>query len=628
MRAVLIMLAVCMPLATVAEAAPALAGRMLLRLQSKNCGWLGMSEAFHYLGQHQIAEAAAPCLAILDDATHSGYIRAQALLTLVRVGGRADLQRAVADSDPRLRAAAAESLQVLGAEADATVIEALLTDAEPEVRYRAIAALAAQAGPAVWPRIEPMLATVDESQTKWVARTLALLASDVALERLLALSRSGSRRRAWIDGVSGVRKPGLIMPLLVVASETGSSGSDFSATLAALRQHDRAALLRGMHEVLEEPDARSLRMVATLVQRLLADKQLGEGLAAALDEITDTGAIRATLLALGHEELEPSRFEKLFLRFLDHSDAQVRTLAVRNLARCPAAKLFAALRERVNDESSQVIRAALTVLRNGPSYDAPVGTMVSYLKKPLSSNDVSLRDLAIDVLSYAGSKADFEPAMALYGAQLRGADSEQRELAAATLGRIAPLEAMPDLAEAQGFLSYFRLLGTFINDEAHSGFATVHPPEREIDFDASYVANYIWRLSGGDKEAQIEREITWNMAVVDRADGRFNVAAMAPPPPDLAVAYLVADFHVPTARELLLSVDGDDAFRLWLNAEKITEAIASPAGDAQAKTLGIALKAGANRLMIKTANIKDAWWVRVRLTDEAGLPVRVQAVKE
>jgi hypothetical protein len=89
----------------------------------------------------------------------------------------------------------------------------------------------------------------------------------------------------------------------------------------------------------------------------------------------------------------------------------------------------------------------------------------------------------------------------------------------------------------------------------------------------------------------------------------------------------VADFYSATARRVTLSVDGDDAFRVWLNGKKICEAVGdlNPRKECvveQEKT-DLDLRAGANRLLIKTSNIGHDWWLRVRITDAAGKPVKV-----
>ncbi|MCH8042480.1 MAG: hypothetical protein IID44_02065, partial [Planctomycetes bacterium] len=141
---------------------------------------------------------------------------------------------------------------------------------------------------------------------------------------------------------------------------------------------------------------------------------------------------------------------------------------------------------------------------------------------------------------------------------------------------------------------------------------------------------YVWVLRGrgNKKEGEIEREIGWGKASVDQTNGKLMISALVPPPGSLSVAYAVSDFHVDEKREVLLSVDGDDAFRVWLNGKQVAEKVAEydPSGGsvAQQRGIKIALRAGANRIVVKSANLDREWWVRLRLTDAAGRPVEVR----
>ncbi len=172
------------------------------------------------------------------------------------------------------------------------------------------------------------------------------------------------------------------------------------------------------------------------------------------------------------------------------------------------------------------------------------------------------------------------------------------------------------------------ILGTFLNDKENTGFNRVLPPEKKIDFEAKYKAKYVWVLNGHPRKGgEIEREIRWTKAAVDQTDGKLSIPSLVPPPASWAVAYAVADFHVETAREVMLSVDGDDAFRVWLNGTKVAEKIAEykhrTSCVAEQHGIKISLRAGPNRFLVKTANIDHEWWVRLRLTDSEGRPVEI-----
>jgi len=255
--------------------------------------------------------------------------------------------------------------------------------------------------------------------------------------------------------------------------------------------------------------------------------------------------------------------------------------------------------------------------------------MVAYLRPALDSDDTTTRELAYQLLGHAGTEKDFQPALQVLADVLRGQDDARRVAAADALGRIAPRGGVPQLVRTQGYIAHWRVLGTFLNDLKNTGFDKSFPPEKKIDFAAKYKAKYVWQLAGEGPhgKGEIEREIEWAKASVDRTDGKLNVPTVVPPPGSLWVAYAVADFRSTKARGLLLHVDGDDSFRIWLNGEKIAE-MAAPYKHRQPcvvkqEGIQIRVKAGANRLVVKTTNIEYQWWIRLRLTDEAGEPVEV-----
>ena len=74
-------------------------------------------------------------------------------------------------------------------------------------------------------------------------------------------------------------------------------------------------------------------------------------------------------------------------------------------------------------------------------------------------------------------------------------------------------------------------------------------------------------------------------------------------------------------------MDGDDAFKVWLNGEKISEKVAPylhrKSCIASQENIKIKLKKGKNRILIKSANIEFEWWVRVRITDANNRPVEL-----
>jgi hypothetical protein len=139
-------------------------------------------------------------------------------------------------------------------------------------------------------------------------------------------------------------------------------------------------------------------------------------------------------------------------------------------------------------------------------------------------------------------------------------------------------------------------------------------------------------VEGLDAKKVEEREIEWSKVEVDQADGRLLMAANLPPPGSHSIGYAVTDVTADKAREVLLTIDGDDGFRVWLNGAVIGEQMAVP--DIKTKLtvatlpgVKVQLKQGSNRFLVKSSNITGGWWVRIRVTDAEGNPVEFRAPK-
>ena len=218
----------------------------------------------------------------------------------------------------------------------------------------------------------------------------------------------------------------------------------------------------------------------------------------------------------------------------------------------------------------------------------------------------------------------------MLGEALSGSDTIRREAVAEALGSIAPDNGVANVASRQGYVSKWMVLGTFLNDKEHKAFAEELEPEKSIDFEKTYPSKYVWALQGNqrrDGEKAIERDIGWSEASVNKTNGMLLMGPLLPPPGTFSIAYAVSDFTCSKDQELFLTLDGDDAFKVWLNGEKIAEAIAPylhrQSCVATLENIKIKLKKGKNRILIKSANIENEWWVRARITDANNRPVEL-----
>lgn len=620
--------------------------RMLRQLEQRD--WILRADALTYLARHRVLEAAAPCRKILADDTVHSWLRGQALIALASIAGSKAIEEVLTFAGhqaPALRAATAGALESI-LEHDSkglgerlprleTGLQQLLGDQIMEVQLRALAVHARLHGAAAWSMVESRVKaagaskSLDPTSARWAARALAWVGTVAAFERLAALAKEGTTLAGILRGLDGVRRPGLLTFLLETIQTLDFHDRRFAALLSLLQQQDRPSVVVALRAMLVTKKASAVLAAARIVSRLVRVPELGGPLRQALGDDPRPDTLYAGLVALGAPAMDPDRHRVFFSSFLEHADPEIRTLAIRCLSHCASANLYRLFRPCVVDENAAVARAALGTLLRTSQEQAPKGKLVKFLERSLTSEDETVRELAFRLLGHAGTEADFPPAVRLLEPRLRGTDSPRRLLAARALGHIAPADKIGGIARTQGYLENWMVLGTFLNDISNAGFNKSFPPEDGIDFDAKYTAKYVWTLEGNrrDKERAIEREIQWNEAKVDQADGKLILPPNLPPPASLAVAFAVADFYSATARRVTLSVDGDDAFRVWLNGKKVCEAVGDlkprEASAVERETAELELQAGANRLVIKTSNIGHEWWLRVRITDSAGRPVKV-----
>jgi len=173
------------------------------------------------------------------------------------------------------------------------------------------------------------------------------------------------------------------------------------------------------------------------------------------------------------------------------------------------------------------------------------------------------------------------------------------------------------IAEAQGFLLDWMLVGTFLNDESNSGLTNAYPPEAGIDFQTNYVTQYVWTGIDSkreeDRRAIGERKVEWREWKTDQVDGRVLLNEAMPPPAYLSVAYGVGDVVAPASKTVSVTVAAGDSFLLWLNGSRVAEATNRGSAVLQ---FPAALKQGDNRFMIKSCNIRGEWWYSVQLKEE------------
>ena len=481
-----------------------------------------------------------------------------------------------------------------------------------------------------WPLVQKMTSSLSQEVMPIASKALIRVGNNEALKKLQEIADAVKNKRALIDSVRKTKNTNTIPLLLNLLEKTSIDNPNFAYIISALSIHENETLAKPLSDMISTGRDLAIFAAARVITNLLQDPKIGNELRSAINNSSTPETLEAVMIALGSKNMDPDSHKEFFIGYLKNENPDIRVLSILCLSHCKTVNLYTLFKETIKDEESRVSLAAMNALMNTPLEDAPTGELVSYLEEALVNTDTVVRKTAFDLLGHAGNADDFEPALAMLGEALSGTDTIRREAVAEALGSIAPDKGVANVARRQGYISNWMVLGTFLNDKEHKAFAEEFEPEKTIDFEKTYPSTYVWALQGNqrkDGEKAIEREIGWAEASVNKTNGMLLMGPLLPPPGTFSIAYAVSDFNSTKEQELFLNLDGDDAFKVWLNGEKIAEAIAPylPRQSCLA-TVGnikIKLKKGTNRILIKSANIENEWWVRARITDANNRPIEL-----
>ena len=602
--------------------------------QLEDDDWILKTEALHYLAENNVKESIEKIFKIAQSENENSWIRSKALIAYCKIQNNSSIPKILisfsSSKDIKLRIGAAESLNYIESnEAEALALK-LTKDESDSVRYQALATYSNIKKQEAWPLVDKMTTTLSEEFIPIASQSLLNVGGEEAIKRLKENSKTVIDKRAFIESISKIRTIKSIKVLLGMLEQTGMDEPNYSFIISALSKNKKEDLTNSLSDLIMTGRDQAIFVSARVITHLLQDPQLGKKLRRSIKDSTTPETLEAVMVALGAKEMNPDSNLDFFVNYLKDDDPEIRELSIRCLSHCQEANLYDLLEETIKDEENRVSLAAMNALMDAPLDDAPTGELVSYLENALVNTDTVVRKTAFDLLGHAGSADDFEPALAMLGEALSGSDTIRREAVAEALGSIAPDNGVANVASRQGYVSKWMVLGTFLNDKEHKAFAEELEPEKSIDFEKTYPSKYVWALQGNqrrDGEKAIERDIGWSEASVNKTNGMLLMGPLLPPPGTFSIAYAVSDFTCSKDQELFLTLDGDDAFKVWLNEEKIAEAIAPylhrQSCVATLENIKIKLKKGKNRILIKSANIENEWWVRARITDANNRPVEL-----
>jgi hypothetical protein len=207
-----------------------------------------------------------------------------------------------------------------------------------------------------------------------------------------------------------------------------------------------------------------------------------------------------------------------------------------------------------------------------------------------------------------GSRDDAKRAYLLALASVR-----DRDQTADVVKRLRELGVEVDLPRHFGFVTRWKLIGPFDNT-ATSGFDVTYPPEREIDFAASYAGK--------------TGPVTWIEFATTDDYGLVDLNKAFPARYKGAIAYAAADVTAGQERDVELRLGCVTAWKCWLNGRLVFERDEYHRGmEMDQYRIKAKLRPGPNRILLKicqneqTEDWAQRWLFQFRICDSTGSAV-------
>ena len=118
-----------------------------------------------------------------------------------------------------------------------------------------------------------------------------------------------------------------------------------------------------------------------------------------------------------------------------------------------------------------------------------------------------------------------------------------------------------------------------------------------------------------------QEKIRWYPYKVPDAGGSAAFHAFFKPPTHYKVAYAVCDLESPKKQSVFLDVQADDGAAILLNGRQVfRQSLTGKKGGPRniSAKVKVTLEKGKNRLFVKVPNLKDWWYLRIRVIDAKG----------
>jgi len=434
--------------------------RAIRDLQSDD--WVLQWAAIKQLTDWKHPEAPSAFRKILA-AKGNDWIRGRALVALAQLEGkaaRAEVARASTDPSEQLRAAAVDAMGSLGPGADPT-LQRMLKDRSKVVRLRAVVAVARIREAKAWAIVQPLLESKDPLEVVAASEAAAFVRTVEADARLMKLlAHEDPRIRAAAAGTLGSARVAPAIELLLKQIATDTNASVKRACRTALNDFDMAVLQPRLLKILADEKLAALYPAAMSV---FAERPTTEGarrIAAMLkaDPKRYSAVLPAALRLLAG--VNADAYHGVFETNLHHVSRDVRVAAVRGIARCRNADLYADLAGAILDTDSRVRVAAYKVIRHGATH-TPTGGIVPYLYTALQHDNGAVRSAALDLLGERLKPAELPAAIDALDVVLAGSSSALRNMACRTFEPMIDEPTARRVAQRQGFITQWRILGPY-----------------------------------------------------------------------------------------------------------------------------------------------------------------------
>lgn len=133
----------------------------------------------------------------------------------------------------------------------------------------------------------------------------------------------------------------------------------------------------------------------------------------------------------------------------------------------------------------------------------------------------------------------------------------------------------------------WRIIGPFPNGKGDTGMQRAYPPEKEVDFTATYNGKF--------------GKVSWN-TITPNAKGFYDLRAWLNDRADDTVSYAYCEIVSANSQKARILIGTDDCARLWVNGKQVYNTLAHRAAEPGQDNVTVNLVQGTNRILLKVAN--------------------------